>query len=113
MKSQDLDPFMRAVGIATLLLSPLVASGLPPRVSPEVEGDFGQPPSGECLPGQHTVYMRPPHPGSTTRVVSGEPSTLFDRLSPIIRGINHPDPRAPITFEDIFRALPPDEKVCK
>lgn len=113
MKSQDLDPFMRAAIAAATLLSPLVSSGLPPRVPAEVEGDFGQSSSGECLPGQHTVYMRPPHPGSTTRAVSREPSTLVGRLSLVKRRIEHPDSRASITSFDVFDAFTPDQKACR
>ncbi len=67
----------------------------------------------ECPPGQHIVYMRPPHPGSTTRAVSREPSTAWSRLSALERRIAHPDPRASTTLHDFVDVFMPDQEACK
>lgn len=112
MNPDKIRPVIRVVATGAVLLSLLVASDQASQY-PDMEGDFGQSPSGECLPGQHTVYLRPPHPGSTTRAVSREPSTLMDRLALVIRTIEHPDPRASITLFDVFDAFMPDQEACR
>lgn len=114
MRPLEISPVIR--GARNIALAWLLLNAIDPHGVEQASVDATQetPAIGEeCPPGQHVVYMRPPHPGSSTRAVSQHSSTLWGRAEILERRIAHPDPRASTTLHDFVDVFIPDQEVCK